>query len=55
MVTKVYSALCARFPNGTPPKVLFTDRGNGFYVSGSGVITPQYSAALHEHGIAVVA
>ena len=46
MVTKVYRALCARFPNVTPPKVVFTDRGNGFYVSRTGVITPQYSAAV---------
>ena len=51
MVAKVRAALNVRFPGGDAPRVLFTDRGNGFYISGSGVITPQYRAALHRHGL----
>lgn len=49
MVAKVRAALNVRFPNGTAPKVLFTDRGNGFYESNSGKITVGYSKALRKH------
>ena len=50
MVAKVRAALNIRFPT-SPPKVLFTDRGNGFYESNSGQITDDYREALREHGL----
>ena len=51
MVQKVRSALNVRFQGATAPKVLFTDRGNGFYNAGTGVITDSYRAALRAHGL----
>ena len=51
MVTRVRAALNIRFQGGTAPKILFTDRGNGFYVSGTGRITPGYDAALKAHNL----
>ena len=51
MVAKVRAALNIRFQGGNAPKVLFTDRGNGFYDSGSGVITAGYRNALAQHGL----
>jgi len=51
MVAKVRAALNVRFRGGTAPKVLFTDRGNGFYDSGSGAITDGYQRALRQHGL----
>ena len=51
MVQKVRSALNVRFPGGAAPKVLFTDRGNGFYNAGTGGITDTYRAALRTHGL----
>lgn len=51
MVSKVRSALNIRFQGSAPPRVLFTDRGNGFYNSGSGKITVGYSEALREHSL----
>jgi|ETNmetMinimDraft_31_1059906.scaffolds.fasta_scaffold07589_1 hypothetical protein len=49
MVAKVRAALNVRFPNGSAPKILFTDRGNGFYDSNSGNITDGYCQALRDH------
>ena len=46
MVAKVRSALNVRFPGGAAPRILFTDRGNGFFHSGSGAMTVEYRAAL---------
>ena len=52
MVAKVRAALNVRFPGGgRQPRVLFTDRGNGFYNAGSGAITDQYSASLKFHDL----
>lgn len=51
MVAKVRAALNIRFQGSTAPRHLFTDRGNGFYVAGSGKITAGYRAALQEHGL----
>ena len=48
-VAKVRAALNIRFQGGNPPTTLSTDRGNGFYDSGSGVITGGYKNALKEH------
>jgi len=50
MVARVRAALNIRFPSG-PPKILFTDRGNGFYESFSGKIMDGYRDALREHGL----
>jgi len=50
-VGRVRSALNVRFQGQDAPKVLFTDRGQGFYVKNTGTITPQYKAALREHGL----
>ena len=51
MVSKVRAALNIRFQNSIAPKVVFTDRGNGFFQSGSGKITPGYRDALRQHGL----
>lgn len=49
MVAKVRAALNIRFRTAPPPATLFTDRGNGFYASGSGKITDGYREALRAH------
>ena len=51
MVARVRAALNIRFQGSTPPTLLFSDRGNGFYDSGSGAITAGYKNALREHGL----
>lgn len=48
---KVRSALNIRFQGTTPPRMLFTDRGNGFYNAGTGRITETYRKALRTHGL----
>ena len=50
-VGRVRSGLNVRFQGQDAPKVLFTDRGQGFYVKNTGKITRQYKAALREHGL----
>jgi hypothetical protein len=47
----VRTALNIRFQGSTPPKVLFTDRGQGFYHINGGRITDEYKAALQDHGL----
>ena len=51
LVAKVRTALNIRFQGSEPPSILFTDRGQGFYHIKGGKITPQYKAALREHGL----
>ena len=51
MVSKVRTGLNARFPGASSPSLLFTDRGNGFYSSGTGAITEGYRQALRESGL----
>ena len=51
MVNKVRAALNIRFQGGTAPKILFTDRGNGFYDSSTGNITASYKEALRANGL----
>ena len=51
MVAKIRAALNVRFPGGSAPRILFTDRGNGFFQSGSGAITAEYSAALKRNNL----
>jgi hypothetical protein len=50
-VAKVRAALNVRFQGTTPPRVLFVDRGAGFYNPGNGQITRQFKAALAEHDL----
>ena len=51
MVGRVRAALNVRFHGDSQPEVLLTDRGNGFYQSGSRSITDGYRDALREHGL----
>ena len=51
MVGRVRAALNIRCHDGSGPKLLFTDRGNGLYNSGTGKITAKYAAALRAHGL----
>ena len=51
MAARVRAALNVRFQGTTAPRVLFTDRGNGFFDSGTGAITSCYRSALKEHGL----
>ena len=52
LVHKVRAALNVRFQNVTrPPRVLFVDRGNGFYVQTTGDITGKYASALKACGL----
>ena len=51
MVAKVKAALNIRFQGQAAPRSVTTDRGNGFYVAGTGCITGGYQAALKTHGL----
>ena len=51
LVGKLPGVLARRFPNGAHPKLVMTVRGNGFFHSSSGKITPLYKAALDEAGL----
>ena len=50
-VAKVRAALNIRFQGGDAPKILFTDRGQGFFHGFCGGITDEYKAALRENGL----
>ena len=52
LVARVRAALNIRFQAAaSAPKLLFTDRGQGFFIKNSGKITPEYKAALAEHSL----
>ena len=51
LVARVRGALNVRFPGCRPPRVLFTDRGRGFYNTGTGKITDEYRDALTAHAL----
>jgi len=51
LVAKVRAALNIRFQGGDQPKVLFTDRGQGFFATNGGRISDPYKEALREHGL----
>ena len=52
LVTKVRAALNVRFPNAdSRPKLVFTDRGRGFFEPNSGRITRGYKEALAENDL----
>ena len=50
-MAKVRAALNIRFQGSVAPKILFTDRGQGFYDIKGGKITNEYKAALQENGL----
>ena len=50
LAAKVRTVLNTRFQGSTAPRVLFTDRGSGFYHQVSGSIT-KYKAALDAHSL----
>ena len=50
-VEKLGSILNLRFPNDSKPKVLFTDKGKGFYQILNSQITPEYKAATRSVGL----
>ena len=51
LVSKVCSALNVRFQGTTPPRVLFVDRGKGFYTVATARITREFNDALRAHGL----
>ena len=48
---KLPGVLARRFPNESQPKVVMTDRGQGFFHGSTGKITPEYKAALDAAGL----
>ena len=53
LVAKARAAVNIRFQGSTPPTILLTDRGQGFYRSRGRQITPEYKAAVREHGFKI--
>jgi hypothetical protein len=51
LVDLIPRVVAARFPNDAKPRVVFTDRGKGFYHPSTAQITPAYHAALQRHGL----
>jgi len=51
LVGQIRKVMDRRFPGPGKPKILFTDRGQGFYKKQSGKITPEYKAALRENSL----
>ena len=52
LVDKVRAAVNLRFPNGPKPRILFVDRGKGFYATSTARITPEFQAALRRNDLA---
>ena len=50
LVSKLGHALRQRFPGASLPRVIFTDRGKGFFRTSNGKITPEYETAFEEGG-----
>ena len=51
LVGQVRKVVDIRFPGSGKPKILFTDRGQGFYDKGSGKILEEYKAALRANSL----
>ena len=51
LVGQVRKVVNKRFPGPDQPKILFTDRGQGFFQKGSGKIIPEYKDALRENSL----
>jgi len=50
LATKLLPVLKKRFPNDALPRMVYTDRGKGFFAT-AGPITPEWSAGLHAAGL----
>ena len=50
LVEKARAAVNLRFQNDSKPSVLISDMGRGFYNPGTKIITPEYAAAVEQHG-----
>ena len=55
LVDRIPAMLQSRFPGTAKPRVLMTDRGRGFYVPATGIITDEYRTALARHGLRALA
>ena len=55
IVNKLPGVLATRFPNEAKPKVVMTDRGQGFFDKITGQQTPHYGAALEAAGLRALA
>ena len=51
LVGQIRKVVDRRFPGPGKPKILFVDRGQGFYHKMGGKITPQFKAALRENSL----
>ena len=51
LVEIVRDALNLRFPNAAKPRVLFVDRGKGFYATSTGRMTPEFQMALRRQNL----
>ena len=51
LTERVRAAINARFPGQVKPRVLFVDRGAGFYFARTGKATAGFGAALREHNL----
>ena len=49
-VQKLRAAVNVRFPAADKPKIVFTDKGRGFYDIATSKITPEYKEALTRYG-----
>ena len=49
LVDHLRTAVDRRFPGASQPKILFTDRGQGFYEKNHGKITPEFKEALRRN------
>jgi hypothetical protein len=50
-VAKIRAAVNIRCQDEDKPKIVFVDRGKGFYHPSTGAITDEFKAALHTHGL----
>ena len=51
LVGQIRKAVDRRFPGPGQPKMLFVDRGQGFYYMNGGRITPEFKQALQENSL----
>ena len=51
LVGQIRKVVDKRFPGPGKPKILFVDRGQGFYHKMGGKITPQFKAALRDNSL----
>ena len=51
LVGQIRKVVDKRLPGPGKPKILFVDRGQGFYHKMGGKITPQFKAALRENSL----